>query len=249
MKAFSLANNAALVTGSSKGIGHAIALGLHEAGAQVVFHGNTARPENMPEGSGFVQGNLLDPAAGAKLVADAFAVQPKLDLLVANAGSFFDRPFLEMDAETWDKTMNLNVRATYFLCQAFAKELIARNRPGAMVLVSSTNGFQSEEDSTAYDSSKGALVMMTRSLSQALVEHGIRVNGLAPGLIRTPLTSALGFGDKAKHYEKKILLKRLGEPEDCAGTAVFLLSAASAYIVGQVVVVDGGLTVGQIGRM
>jgi NAD(P)-dependent dehydrogenase (short-subunit alcohol dehydrogenase family) len=118
-----------------------------------------------------------------------------------------------------------------------------------MVLISSTNGFQSEEDSTAYDSSKGALVMMTRSLAQALVEHGIRVNGLAPGLIRTPLTSALGFGAKAQHYEKKILLKRLGEPEDCAGAAVFLLSQASAYIVGQVVVVDGGLTVGQIGRM
>lgn len=249
MKKFSLANNAALVTGSSKGIGRAIADGLHEAGAAVVYHGNSARPDSVPAGCGCVMGNMLDAGGPARLVADAFAEQPKLDLLVANAGSFFDRPFLEMDEATWDKTMNLNVRATYFLCQAFAKELIARQRPGAMVLVSSTNGFQSEENSTAYDSSKGALVMMTRSLSQALIDHGIRVNGLAPGLIRTPLTSALGFGDMAKHYEKKILLRRLGEPEDCAGTAVFLLSQASAYIVGQVVVVDGGLTVGQIGRM
>ena len=249
MSIFSLAHNAALVTGSSKGIGLAIADGLHEAGATVVYHGNTARPASIPPGCSFVTGNLLEPDMSAKLVADAFAVQPKLDLLVANAGSFFDRPFLEMDAAAWDRTMNLNVRATYFLCQAFAKELIVRKRPGAMVLISSTNGFQSEEDSTAYDSSKGALVMMTRSLAQALVEHGIRVNGLAPGLIRTPLTSALGFGAKAQHYEKKILLKRLGEPEDCAGAAVFLLSQASAYIVGQVVVVDGGLTVGQIGRM
>lgn len=249
MKKFSLANNAALVTGSSKGIGRAIADGLHEAGAAVVYHGNTARPDSVPAGCGCVMGNMLDAGGPARLVADAFAEQPKLDLLVANAGSFFDRPFLEMDEATWDKTMNLNVRATYFLCQAFAKELIARQRPGAMVLVSSTNGFQSEENSTAYDSSKGALVMMTRSLSQSLIDHGIRVNGLAPGLIRTPLTSALGFGDMAKHYEKKILLRRLGEPEDCAGTAVFLLSQASAYIVGQVVVVDGGLTVGQIGRM
>lgn len=249
MPNFSLAHNAALVTGSSKGIGLAIANGIQEAGAAVVYHGNTARPDSIPAGCSFVHGDLLEPGASAKLVADAFALQPKLDLLVANAGSFFDRPFLEMDAAMWDKTMNLNVRATYFLCQAFAKELIARKRPGAMVLISSTNGFQSEEDSTAYDSSKGALVMMTRSLAQALVEHGIRVNGLAPGLIRTPLTSALGFGAKAQHYEKKILLKRLGEPEDCAGTAVFLLSQASAYMVGQVLVVDGGLTVGQIGRM
>jgi NAD(P)-dependent dehydrogenase (short-subunit alcohol dehydrogenase family) len=249
MPNFSLAHNAALVTGSSKGIGLAIANGIHEAGAAVVYHGNTARPDSIPPGCSFVSGNLLEPDTSAKLVADAFALQPKLDLLVANAGSFFDRPFLEMDAATWDKTMNLNVRATYFLCQAFAKELIARKRPGAMVLISSTNGFQSEEDSTAYDSSKGALVMMTRSLAQALVEHNLRVNGLAPGLIRTPLTSGLGFGAKAQHYEKKILLKRLGEAEDCAGTAVFLLSQASAYMVGQVLVVDGGLTVGQIGRM
>ncbi len=249
MPNFSLAHNAALVTGSSKGIGLAIANGIHEAGAAVVYHGNTARPDSMPQSCAFVHGDLLEPGASAKLVADAFALQPKLDLLVANAGSFFDRPFLEMNAATWDKTMNLNVRATYFLCQAFAKELIARKRPGAMVLISSTNGFQSEEDSTAYECSKGALVMMTRSLAQALVEHSIRVNGLAPGLIRTPLTSALGFEAKAQHYEKKILLKRLGEPEDCAGTAVFLLSPASAYMVGQVLVVDGGLTVGQIGRM
>lgn len=249
MNPFSLASNAALVTGSSKGIGRAIADGLHAAGAAVVYHGNTARPADLPTGSGCVMGDMLAADGPARLVAAAFAAQPRLDLLVANAGSFFDRPFLEMDAATWDQTMNLNVRATYFLCQAFAKELVARRRPGAIVIVSSTNGFQSEEDSTAYDSSKGALVMMTRSLAQALVEHGIRVNGLAPGLIRTPLTSALGFGDKAKHYEKKILLRRLGQPEDCAGTAVFLLSPASAYIVGQVVVVDGGLTVGQIGRM
>ncbi|MFI5356995.1 MAG: SDR family NAD(P)-dependent oxidoreductase [Opitutales bacterium] len=249
MNAFSLANRAALVTGSSKGIGLGIAQGLHEAGATVVYHGNTARPPSIPAGGSFVAGNLLEPGTPARLVAAALAAQPGLDLLVANAGSFFDRPFLEMDAETWDRTMNLNVRATYFLCQAFARELIARKRPGAMVLISSTNGFQSEEDSTAYDSSKGALVMMTRSLAQALAPHGIRVNGIAPGLIRTPLTSALGFSAKASHYEKKTLLGRLGEPEDCAGAAVFLLSPASAYIVGQIVVVDGGLTVGQIGRM
>ena len=249
MNPFSLATSAALVTGSSKGIGHAIAMGLHQAGADVVFHGNTAKPDNMPAGSAFLQGDLLDPEGSTKLVAAAFAARPNLDLLVANAGSFFDKPFLEMDPATWDRTMDINVRATYFLCQAFAKELVARKRPGAMVLVSSTNGFQAEEDSTAYDSSKGALVMMTRSLAIALAPHGIRVNGLAPGLIRTPLTAALGHSAKSKHYEKKILLERLGEAEDCAGTAVFLLSPASAYVVGHVVVVDGGLTVGQIGRM
>ena len=251
MKTFSLDNNAALVTGSSKGIGQAIAHGLHDAGAKVVFHGNTSKPDNMPEGSGFVQGNLLDPEAPKQMIADAFAQQSELNLLVCNAGSFFDVPFLEMEAENWDRTQNLNVRSAYFTVQAFAREIVARKRAGSVVIVSSTNGFLAEEDSTAYDTSKGALVMMTRTLAQALAPHNIRVNGMAPGLIRTPLTAPWidSQDDKRHHYEKKILLGRIGESEDCAGATAFLLSPAAGYITGQVLVVDGGLTTGQIGKM
>jgi NAD(P)-dependent dehydrogenase (short-subunit alcohol dehydrogenase family) len=251
MKPFSLASSAALVTGSSKGIGLAIAEGLHAAGAAVVFHGNTSQPATLPPGSAFVRGDLLAPEAPAQLVAAAFQAKPELNLLVCNAGSFFDKDFLAMGLPEWERTMNLNVRAAYFLVQAFARELVARKRPGAVVIVSSTNGFQSEEESTAYDTSKGALVMMTRTLAQALAPHGIRVNGLAPGLIRTPLTAPWidTQHEKRRHYEKKILLARIGNAEDCAGTAVFLLAPASAYITGQVLVVDGGLTVGQIGKM
>jgi len=251
MKAFSLAPSAALVTGSTKGIGHAIALGLREAGAEVIFHGSK-RPENLPAGNRFLAANLQAAAAPATLIAGAFRELPGLDLLVCNAGSFFDVPFLEMGPDRWERTMNLNVRATYFLVQAFARELVARQRGGAVVIVSSTNGFQSEDDSTAYDTSKGALVMMTRTLAQSLAPHRIRVNGLAPGLIHTPLTDSWLGGKKPetrRHYEKKILLGRIGEAVDCAGAAVFLLSPAAAYITGQVLVVDGGLTVGQIGKL
>ncbi|MSU65195.1 MAG: SDR family oxidoreductase [Opitutus sp.] len=251
MKAFSLASSTALVTGSSKGIGLAIARSIHAAGAEVVFHGNTARPPDLPPGCACVVGDLLAPEAPAALIANAFQAKPGLDLLVCNAGSFFDRDFLEMSLVEWARTMNLNVRAAYFIVQAFARELVTRKRPGAIVIVSSTNGFQSEEESTAYDTSKGALVMMTRTLAQALAPHRIRVNGMAPGLIRTPLTA--GWIDtkheKRRHYEKKILLGRVGEPEDCAGATVFLLSPAAAYITGQIIVVDGGLTTGQIGKL
>lgn len=251
MNPFSLASNAALVTGSSQGIGLALALGIRAAGARVVFHGHNPRPADIATESSYLQADLLDPTAPAKLVADAFAAEPGLDLLVCNAGTFIDTSFLATDLARWERTINLNARATYFVAQAFSRELIARQRSGAMVLTSSTNGFQPEDDSTVYDSSKGAVVMMTRTLAQNLAAHRIRVNGLAPGLIRTPLTAS-GIDaspEKRALYEKKILQGRIGDPGDCVGAAVFLLSPASSYITGQILIVDGGLTLGQIGRL
>jgi NAD(P)-dependent dehydrogenase (short-subunit alcohol dehydrogenase family) len=253
MKAFSLEGHAALVTGSSQGIGHAIALGLREAGARVVFHGlQEQKPESVPQDAAYVARDLSQSDAPASLMAQAFAAEPTLDILICNAGSFFDLPLLEMTRERWDRTMTLNVSASFFLAQAFARQLSEAKRRGSIVITSSTNGFQAEEDSVAYDSSKGALVMMTRSLAVSLAPHGIRVNGIAPGLIRTPLTSAWmepRKHDLLKHYEKKILLGHVGTPNDCAGAAVFLCSEAGSYVNGEIIVIDGGLTVSQIGPM
>lgn len=104
----------------------------------------------------------------------------------------------------------------------------------------------------AYDTSKGGLMMMTRSLAVSLAPHGIRVNGIAPGLIRTPLTKTWlepRAHDLLKHYEKKILLGQVGEAEDCAGAVAFLCSSAARYITGEIIVIDGGLTVAQMGRL
>ena len=253
MKAFSLDGHAALVTGSSQGLGLAMALGLREAGARVVFHGlQNERPEAVPAEAPYVSANLLDTNGAEQLMAQAFEQEPGIDTLICNAGSFFDVPPLEMTRELWDKTFQLNAGASFFVAQAFAKRLVAAKRPGSIVVVSSTNGFQGEADSVAYDASKGALVMMTRSLAVSLADHGIRVNGIAPGLIRTPLTSVWTdsrANDLLLHYEKKILLRRIGNPEDVAGAAVFLSSPAASYITGEIIVVDGGLTTCQIGRL
>lgn len=246
MKVFSLEGHAAFVTGSSQGIGAAIADGLEACGAAVVRHG-------LQEGSGaFIQADLSELSDQSEVMKRAFALQPGLDTLVLNAGSFFDTPFLDMTAAEWDKTVALNLRATFFLAQAFARKRVELGGGGSIVIVSSTNGFQAEADSVAYDTSKGGLVMMTRSLAVSLAPHGIRVNGIAPGLIRTPLTQQWmepRAHDLLKHYERKILLGKVGAPADCAGAVAFLCSPAASYITGEIITIDGGLTCTQIGKM
>lgn len=252
-KAFSLEGKAALVTGSSQGIGLALATGLHEAGARVVCHGLPQRPADLPEWADYVACDLCDPQAPAAMIDAAFAAAPGLNTLLCNAGSFFDVPFLEMTRERWDKTVALNQASVFFTAQAFARRLVAEKRGGCIVITSSTNGFQAEMDSAAYDASKGALVMLTKSLAVALADHGIRVNGVAPGLIKTPLTAGVTASPENQalrdHYEKKILLRRIGAPEDVAGAAAFLASDAASYITGETIIVDGGLTTWQIGRL
>jgi NAD(P)-dependent dehydrogenase (short-subunit alcohol dehydrogenase family) len=249
MKAFSLNGHAALVTGSSQGIGLAIGQGLQEAGARVVFQGLQQSVEGL---ASYVQADLMQNDGPQRLVDAAFQLESCLDTLICNAGSFFDVPFFEMTRERWDKTMRLNLASAFFTAQAFAKRLVAEKRVGSIVITSSTNGFQGEMDSCAYDASKGALVMLTKSLAVSLADHGIRVNGVAPGLIKTPLTAQwMESKDRSllNHYEKKILLRRVGLPEDVAGATAFLCSSAASYITGEIIVIDGGLTSCQIGRM
>jgi NAD(P)-dependent dehydrogenase (short-subunit alcohol dehydrogenase family) len=249
MKAFSLEGHAALVTGSSQGIGLAMGKALQEAGAKVVFHGLQPSVEGI---ASYVQADLMQDDGPQRLVDAAFGLEPTLDTLVCNAGSFFDVPFFEMTRERWDKTIQLNLASVFFTAQVFAKRMVAEKRGGSIVITSSTNGFQAEMDSCAYDASKGALVMLTKSLAVSLADHGIRVNGVAPGLIKTPLTAKVMESEDRTLldlYEKKILLRRVGAPEDVADAVTFLCSAAASYITGEIIVVDGGLTSCQIGRM
>lgn len=249
---FNLEGHSALVTGSSKGIGLAIGNYFAQSGAKILYHGSSeaSRPSTVvPEQ--YLAANLMEEGGAVGLVEAAFEREPGLDTLVANAGSFFDKPFLEMELSDWRKTMQLNLEATFLACQSFARRLAADGRSGSIIIISSTNAFQAEDESVAYDTSKGGLQMLTRSLATSLARYNIRVNGVAPGLIRTPLTEAtLAMQPEVvAHYGRKILLERIGDAEDCAGACAYLASAAASYVTGHVIVVDGGLTVAQIGRM
>lgn len=248
---FNLPQIRALVTGSSKGIGLGIADYLNRSGASLVYHGRT--PEEKPdaiEASRYIATDLMQDDGAETVIRQAFQLDSGLNTLIANAGSFFDKPIFEMDRESFAKTMCLNVEATFFACKTFAQKLAGEKRPGSIVIISSTNAFQAEDSSVAYDTSKGGLLMMVRSLAVSLAPYGIRVNGVAPGVIRTPLTeiALVNCPLNVEHYNRKILLGKIGEPEDCAGACAFLVSNAARYITGHTIVVDGGLTTAQIGR-
>jgi len=249
MNPFSLNDQSVLITGSSTGIGHAIAQSLSDAGARVIQHGLEAHCEDPVSGSRYLQCDLSDDEAPGNLIKEAFVMDPELSLLVCNAGINLNAPFLEMSRERWNRTMDINLKANYFLIQEFARNLQKTGRPGSIVITGSVNGFQAELDSSAYDISKGGVVMMVRGLAMELADFKIRVNGIAPGLIYTDKTlpGIRNTPGKQEHFERKILLRRIGEPGDCGGAVVFLLSPAAAYITGEIIVIDGGLTVTQVG--
>ena len=181
-----------------------------------------------------------------QVVAEAVQRMPGVDLLVNNAGTYIDKPFFEMDFETYQKTIQLNVTSGFFLTQAFARGWVSEGVAGRVLFTGSINGILSEPDHTAYDTSKGAVAAMVRTLCVALAPHHIRVNAMAPGLVRTPLTGVL---DRDPRLDGWMQLHtpngRVPEAAVCAGAAVFLLSDAAEHVHGQTLLVDGGMSVWQ----
>ena len=251
---FSLTNHTAFVTGSTQGIGQEMAIALSEAGASVVLHGlhddahaNTAKAacKHLAE---FVAGDLATnmPGNASNIAAQALKVAPEIDLLVCNAGIFIDQPFLEMDFATFQRTLNVNVAATFILVQHFARHWLAHGIAGRVLITGSINGKLSEPQHVAYDTSKGAVDAMVRSLAVELAPHGIRVNGVAPGLFETPLTSqALQQAGVREWMEIHTPNGQVPGPAAIRGATVFLLSDAAEHMHGQMIYVDGGMSIWQ----
>ena len=250
---FDLTDRTALVTGGGRGIGRHVALGLAEAGADVVVA--SRKRANLDEAvraiektgrRGFaVEADLSKPEAIDALVARVGELVPRLDVLVANSGFAWGQPVLEHSLEGWDKVYDLNVRGTFYLCQQVARRMKDAGG-GTIVLVSSISGLRGardeEQPSVAYNSSKGAVITLTKELAVKLAPFGIRVNGIAPGPFATDMMDhMLDHPERWAEFRKRIPLDRAGEEDDVKGVAVFLASAASAYMTGHTLVVDGGI--------
>ncbi|MEM9365284.1 MAG: SDR family oxidoreductase [Planctomycetota bacterium] len=253
----SLAKRRAVITGATQGVGAEIAAALAEVGADVCLVGlrdddaaqsTLARCRARGVSAELLTCDLSRPPERwvDSLYRQLQAALPDADLLVNNAGTFMDVPFLEMDAARYQATMNLNVAAGYFLTQAFAKQWVASGVAGRVLFTGSINGLLSEPDHSAYDTSKGAVAAMVRSLCVALAPHNIRVNSMAPGLVRTPLTDVVNQQPKlASWMELHTPNGKVPNADACAGTALYLLSDLAEHVHGQTVLVDGGMSAWQ----
>jgi glucose 1-dehydrogenase len=242
----------ALVTGSSKGIGRAIAERFAQEGADIVINYNSD-PRGADEAVAAaraagvravaIQADLGTVSAVRALVAQGIAAMGRLDILVNNAGVEKHAPFWEVTEADYDKVLNVNLKGVFFTTQAFVEHLRRDGRSGRVVNISSVHEELPFPNFAAYCASKGGLRMLTRNLSVELGPLGITVNSIAPGAIATPInTTLLNDPIKLRSLTEQIPLGRLGRPEDVAGLAVFLASDEAQYVTGSTYVVDGGLT-------
>lgn len=240
------------ITGSTTGIGYAIAEAFARAGAKLAINSHLADDGALAQLSAltechFVEADISTVAGAQNFVATAREKLGRLDTLVNNAGTFRDTAFDDLTEEVFERTFNLNVKGYLFAAQAFVKQLAADQDNPSIICVGSTNSLAAEKNSVVYDTSKGAVLMLIRSLAVTLAGRGIRVNGIGPGIVETPLTKAgLATPGVRPALERQIPLGRVGLPDDIGGTAVFLASPAARYITGQMLYVDGGILANQM---
>lgn len=245
---FRLDNKVALVTGGTRGIGLAIAKALGEAGARVVVSGRAlkddARRELEGRGLDFLAAEMLDEKAPDRLVADTLARTGRLDILVNSAGIAIHGDSGDYPEKTWREIMAINVDAVFRCCRA-ALAPMRRQSGGVMLNVGSISGIVSNipQNQVAYNSSKAAVHMMTKSLASEVAAENIRVNAVAPGYIETDMSrGGIDNPNWFPIWRDMTPMGRVGQPEEVAAAALFLCSPAASYVTGEVLVIDGGYT-------
>ena len=247
---FRLDGRVALVTGSSAGIGLALARGLGQAGATLVLNGRdgsrlaAARAALAAEGLAVHARafDVCDAAAVQAAVQDIETQVGAIDILVNNAGMTRRAPFHEMAAADWQAVLHTNVDSLFVVGQIVARRMVARRR-GRIINTCSVMSELGRPGTAAYTASKGAVKMLTKGMAIDLGPHGINVNGIGPGYFKTELTAALVADATFDAWlVNRTPSRRWGEPEDLAGAAVFLASDASRFVNGHILYVDGGVT-------
>ncbi|MCO6003991.1 glucose 1-dehydrogenase [Actinoallomurus purpureus] len=246
---FSLDDRVAVVTGGSSGIGRAIATALARAGARVVLiarrepelRETAAELESYGRPAAYVSADLADRAQVHRAAEDAVVPFGEPDILVNCAGINLRPPMDELDEDTWDRTMAVNLDAPYLLGRRFGPGM-ARRGHGRIINIASQQSFRAFSNSGAYGASKAGLVALTRSQAEAWSSRGVCANALVPGYVITPLAAHIPAERHAAMAERTFI-GRNGEPADFAGAAVFLAGPASAYVTGQSIFVDGGFSV------
>jgi 2-deoxy-D-gluconate 3-dehydrogenase len=247
LDAFKLDGRVALVTGSSTGLGAAIAIALAEAGADVACHGNTHVPDAtctvVAKGGRkalALTGDLGDRQTPQRLVEKTIAHFGQLDILVNNAGTIRRAAATEYSEEDWATVIEVNLSSVFRMAQLAGRHMIERGG-GKILNIASLLSFQGGITVPAYAASKGGVAQLTKALANEWAAKNINVNAIAPGYMRTGNTKALQQDEtRNRQILERIPAGRWGEPSDLGGAAVFLCSAASDYVNGHVLLVDGG---------
>lgn len=243
-----LEGKVALVTGGTRGIGKAIVLKLASEGASIAFTGQRESDALRQTESDVLNlgvkckayiSNASDYSLTQELVSEVHKEFGKIDILVNNAGITKDTLLMRMSEEQWDDVINVNLKSTFNFTKAVVP-IMARQRQGSIVNISSIVGLNGNPGQANYSASKAGIIGLTKSVAKEMGARNIRVNAVAPGFIATEMTDALPQEVKDE-YAKRISLRRLGQGEDIANVVLFLASDLAAYVTGEVITADGGM--------